>query len=378
VEAATVGRVIVLVQENHTTDNYFRPLRRYGANVATGWPTTPNPPRHDPPHGRHAYFRWLTRGRAAHVQFAARTHLRFYLHLALTGALLENHCSSFGTNSTANHLVLIGGQSPTLRNPGSPSPVWDLPSVLGLAADSGLQWRAYTGPARYPVHFYAELRDAPNVVPSEQFFDDAGAGELPPLIYMWSPAELSEHPPRNVNVGMRHVWRAVDAVVRAGGWDDTVFLLTYDDWGGYDDHVRPPPLEYTPDNVQLALGPRVPLIMFGGRVAHRIESRWCSHASVARTVIQLLALPALGVPRVDDDPGLADLVSPVPTTAPPPGFGEAITLPAPPRRAPRPNPLPPAPGPPVPVPPVILRDGTTLPPPDDVRLPQQPRPPRTS
>ena len=377
-EAPTVGRVVVVVQENHTTDNYFRPLRRYGANVATGWPTTPNPPSHDPPHDRHAYFRWLTRGEAAHVQFAARTHLRFYLHLALTGALLENHCSSFGTNSTPNHLVLVGGQSPTLRNPGRPGPVWDLPSVPGVAEDTGVDWRAYTGEERYPIRFYEQLRDLPNVVPSEQFFDDADSGRLPPLVYLWPTAELSEHPPRDVNVGMHHVWRAVDAVVRAGGWDDTVFLFTYDDWGGYDDHVRPPALEFTSDNVQLALGPRVPLIMVGGRVAHRIDSRWCSHASIARTAMQLLGLPALGVSRVDDDPGLADLVSTVPSTPPPPGFGQTIHLPPPPLRTPRPAPLPPPPGPPVPVPPVVLRDGSTLPPPFDVRLPQQPSPGRLS
>jgi Phosphoesterase family len=375
-EAASVGRVVVIVQENHTTDNYFRPLRRYGANVATGWPTTPNPPADDPPHHRHAYFRWLTRGQAEHVQFAARTHLRFYLHLALTGALLENHCSSFGTNSTPNHLVLIGGQSPTLRNPGRPGPVWDLPSVFGLAEDAALAWRAYTGEERYPVRFYEQLRESSNVVPSGRFVSDAEAADLPPLIYLWPTAELSEHPPRDVNVGMHHVWRAVDAVVRAGGWDDTVFLLTYDDWGGYDDHVRPPAIEYTPDNVQLALGPRVPLIVFGGRITHRIDNRWCSHASVARTAIQLLGLPPLGVARVDDDPGLADLVSETPSTSAPPRFGQAIRLPSPPPREPRPQPLPPPPGPPLPVPPVLLRDGSTLPPPDDVPLPRQPRPPR--
>ena len=33
-----VKRVVVMVQENHTTDNYFRGLAAYGANVATGWP----------------------------------------------------------------------------------------------------------------------------------------------------------------------------------------------------------------------------------------------------------------------------------------------------------------------------------------------------
>jgi phospholipase C len=46
------------------------------------------------------------------------------------------------------------------------------------------------------------------------------------------------------------IWQSVDAVVQAGGWDETVFMLTWDDWGGYDDHVKTPVLEYTPDNVQ--------------------------------------------------------------------------------------------------------------------------------
>jgi phospholipase C len=374
-----VRRVIVLVQENHTTDNYFRALRAYGANVATHWPTSPNPPHGDQPHDRHAYFAWLTSGKAARLQFASRTHLRFYVYLALTGAFLENHCSGFGTNSTPNHLLLVGGQSPTLRNPprGAPPPVWDLPSVPGLAEDNGIDWRCYTAGDQYPVGFYAQLRTLSRVVPAAQFAADAAAGRLPPLVYLWSTKPATEHPPEDVTVGMNHVWQAVDAVVRAGAWNETAFMLTYDDWGGYDDHVRPPATEYTPDNVQLALGPRVPLIMFGGCVESGIDSRWCSHASIAKTAIQLLGLPPLGVPRVDDDAGLADLVRTSPATPPPPAFGRPIPLPRLPLPAPRPAPLPPPPaGAPIPVPPVILRSGGTLSPPNDVPLPKQPRPPR--
>ena len=43
--------------------------------------------------------------------------LPYYAWLAKAGAFCENHCSGFGTNSTPNHLLIIGGQSPTLRNP---------------------------------------------------------------------------------------------------------------------------------------------------------------------------------------------------------------------------------------------------------------------
>jgi len=52
-----------------------------------------------------------------------------------------------------------------------------------------------------------------------------------------------------------------------------VFLLSWDDWGGYDDHVVTLNLEHTPDGVQLAYGPRVPLLMFGGPVTAGIDSR---------------------------------------------------------------------------------------------------------
>jgi hypothetical protein len=177
--------------------------------------------------------------------------------------------------------------------------------------------------------------------------------------------------------GMNVIWQSVDAVVQAGGWEETVFMLTWDDWGGFDDHVKPPVTEYTPDNVQLAYGPRVPLLMFGGHVKAGIDSRWCSHVSVPKTAIQLLGLPKLGVPRLDNDPGLADLIDPnMPPNPQPPRYQQPIHLPHHPTPTPHPKPLPPPPTvDPQPVGPVILRGRKTLPPPNDAPLPQQPHPP---
>ncbi len=42
--AKSVQHIVVFVQKNHTTDNYFRSMRAWGANVADDWPRTPNPP----------------------------------------------------------------------------------------------------------------------------------------------------------------------------------------------------------------------------------------------------------------------------------------------------------------------------------------------
>jgi hypothetical protein len=92
--------------------------------------------------------------------------------------------------------------------------------------------------------------------------------------------------------------------------------------------------------------------------------------------MQLLGLPPLGIPRLDDDPGLADLVDPTTTCPAPPAFGTAPSIPAPPSPPRAPRPLPPLPdGPPQPTPRIVLRNGSTLPPPNDVRLPRQPAPP---
>ncbi|MBV9169075.1 MAG: hypothetical protein JOZ81_03180 [Chloroflexi bacterium] len=347
-------------------------MAAYGANIATGWPTAADPPAGDQAHDRHAYWRWLTHQiTGEHAQFDTLTVLPFYAFLAATGAFLENHCSGFGTNSTPNHLLLVGGQSPTLRNPprNAPQPLWDMPSLPGLAQDHRVTWRAYTGRSQYPLEFYTQLKGSPNIAQTAQFSADARAGNLAQLTYIWHDSPLDEHPPADVTLGQNAVWQAVDAVVRAGAWADTVFMLTWDDWGGYDDHVATPDVEITPDGVQVAYGPRVPLLMFGGHVRPGIDSRWSSHVSVPKTAMQLLGLPALGVARLDDDIGLVDLFDAKQNNPPPPHFGTAISQPPVPHPTPAVHPLPPTPvAKPAPIGRVVLRGGKTLPPPNDVPL----------
>lgn len=362
----------MFVQENHTTDNYFRSMRAWGANVAADWPTSANPPTRDQPHDRAAYARWLAAQRAGtptpatHAQFDTATVLPYYAYLAATGAFLENHCAGFGTNSTPNHLLIVGGQSPTLRNPprSQPQPVWDLPSILGHSGDHQRSWKAYTGRSGYPVAFYRQLAGSAHIGCSDAIRTEAAT--LPQLAMVWHDSPADEHPPADVALGQDAVWQAVDAIVAAGHWDDTVFLLTWDDWGGWDDHVATPNLEHTADGVQLGYGPRVPLLMFGGRVRPGIDSRWNSHVSIGRTVLDLLGLPPLGVPRLDQAPSLADLIDPPGSHPPPPAFGSVIRQPTPPTPMPAPAPAPPPPASTsAAVGPVVLRDGSTLLPPED-------------
>jgi len=164
------------------------------------------------------------------------------------------------------------------------------------------------------------------------------------------------------------VWQTVDAVVNAGLWDSTVFMLTWDDWGGYDDHVATPNVETDLAGVQLAYGPRLPLLMFGGRVKSGIDSRWCSHVSITKTALQLLGCrhsASQGSTTIPARRSRRRERAPCRVRASAAAFGTTIVQPSPP--TPAPAPLPPSPvTTPTTVGPVLLRDGTTLPPPGDV------------
>jgi len=117
--------------------------------------------------------------------------------------------------------------------------------------------------------------------------------------------------------------------------------------------------------------------MFGGKVQQGIDAQWHSHASIPRT-IDLLGLPAMGVPRVDTAPTLAGHVDTTLTRPEPPLPGTVITQPTPPRPPPAPVPTAPWPGQlGQPMPPLVTLDGSVLPAPiDGVVRAKPPAPPK--
>lgn len=284
--------------------------------------------------------------------------------------------------------MAIGGQTPTLKNPpfGSGGPQWDLPSIFVHAEKAGLSWAAVADQDRYPLKFYSELATPARVGnihraragAPDPFIALVNTGGLPNVTYVWSPGGYDEHPPYKTSDpgylqrGHDLTWQRVDAVVNAGLWDSTTFILTWDDWGGYADHVTTPVSETTidalhPGGFAIIGGSRIPLIIFGGHVTQGIDTTWRSHAALPKTVIDLFGLTPMGIPRVDSAESLAVNVRPgTPTRPAPPKFGTTVIQPAPPKT--RPAPLPPLPWTGVtniPLAPVILNSGRTLPAPDD-------------
>ncbi len=156
------------------------------------------------------------------------------------------HCSVLGPtypNREYLHSAQSGGLKrnffpPEVGYPGGftwPT-IWDKLVVAGV-------------PARYyysdlPVTALWGARLTRFSSPIANFFEDAAQGRLPNVVFL-DPGfiggnETDEHPLGDVRDGQRLVQALVKAFVESPQWHRGVFFLTYDEWGGFYDHVRPP------------------------------------------------------------------------------------------------------------------------------------------
>jgi phospholipase C len=79
-----------------------------------------------------------------------------------------------------------------------------------------------------------------NIAPLRKFCAAARAGRLPAVSWVVPSQRVSEHPPGLVSVGEAYVTSLVNAVMRSPNWKSTAIFVTWDDWGGFYDHVVPP------------------------------------------------------------------------------------------------------------------------------------------
>jgi phospholipase C len=94
-----------------------------------------------------------------------------------------------------------------------------------------------------------------DVVSSDRFIPDLNQGKLPSVSWVSPPFPLSDHPPLSVCKGENWTVRLMNAIMSSKYWNSTAVVLTWDDFGGFYDHVPPPHVD------MYGLGPRVPAII---------------------------------------------------------------------------------------------------------------------
>ena len=295
-----IQHVVIIVKENHTFDNYFG--RFPGVDGDRNLAPASDPPAFDHPHEHAA---WLKRATgAAHEQYG-RANIPNYWRYAERYTLCDRYFTEVAGPSTPNHLMLIAADSPIIDNPHYRDPIKDqppfnIPSLPAALEKAGLSWRNYGG---YAHGYITALKGSKNNVTADRFAKDAAAGKLPTVSWVYGPTGLSEHPVEPVKAGQKWTADQVDALVKGGLWPNSVIFITWDDWGGWYDHVTPPLVETWTDGTQFRYGSRVGCLVLSpyAKAAH-VSHVQHSHVSLVRFCESTFGLKPLNArDRAADD-----------------------------------------------------------------------------
>ncbi len=306
-----IEHVVIIVKENHTFDNYFGTFPGTDGEVS---PAATDPPPQDPPHNHAA---WLTRDSGAVRQQYKESDISAYFAYARQFTLCDHYFTEVASQSEPNHLMLITAASPIIDNASparnyQPQGPFNLPSLPASLAQAGFSWRSYGDQHSY-FNDVLELKGSPQIVSWTQFDGDVAAGNLPHVSWLYaptSPVDLSEHPPYGssagkptVQLGMQWTVERVNQIAKSKLWGSTVVFITWDDWGGWYDHVTPPLKDTwqgnspssgpTYANTQFSYGSRVGCLAVSPYARQGISKDFHSHVSLVRFCERTFGLAAL-------------------------------------------------------------------------------------
>jgi phospholipase C len=209
--------------------------------------------------------------------------LNYYYFMASNFATSDAWFAPVMTRTPPNREFLIGGTShgyvyPIGANPnGSDNALISTPPIFEELQNAGISWKIYVNPGgtncaetdsaclfkfTYVKNFSygTTIKNTPsllqNIVPISQFTADLQAGTLPQVaqIEPASNAGLDEHPSDtdnelfNVQKGANYVSGLINALMGSSSWSSSIFILTFDESGGFFDHVSPAPA-VSPDGI---------------------------------------------------------------------------------------------------------------------------------
>jgi phospholipase C len=182
----------------------------------------------------------------------------------------------------------------TKGNVGLVRPCFDFPTEGDLLNRAHVPWAYYAATERQRGYIWSaysaidRYRNDPKkwatyIRPVDSLLGDIAADTLPPVTWVTPRFELSDHPDYSLCHGENWSTQVVDAIMGSKMWKDTAIFLTWDDYGGFYDHVPPPDVD------RMGFGFRVPLLVISpyaidGKVSHEegefssvlrfIENNW--------------------------------------------------------------------------------------------------------
>jgi phospholipase C len=326
--------LIISCQENRSFDHYFGyapqvqaagygPPRGYFQPDAAGGRHAPfeltSLTSPDPPHWWQAVHEQVAGGRMdgfykmsqvfpgdgnVAIGYYTERELPFYYSLFRNSGLCANYfCSVLGP-TWPNRFYLMSGTSGGITTNGQwgygifDSTRW--PIILDLLDQQEVTWKIYSigdddvpsGDSDNVAVFWSRWAHDPRTTATQDdYLDDCRSGRLPQVSWIIPSFHLGydEHPPADVSVGMGFQQQMITALRQSRAWQSSAFLLTYDEHGGFFDHVAPPRVD------AYGLGVRVPLWVISPYARRGpVKSRKpAEHVSTLKLIERLHGLPTL-------------------------------------------------------------------------------------
>jgi phospholipase C len=191
----------------------------------------------------------------------------YYWNLADQYVLYDRFFSSAGAGSFLNHIYWAAASPGDGYDRVPPNGFGNLKTIFDRLEAKGISWKFYVQNYepklnrrtinRFPGNRASQVIWVPllnfdryldnpkimrHIVNLDQYFVDLQTGHLPAVSYI-APSGPSEHPPSSLTSGQAFVRSLINALMRSRDWKDSAFLLAYDDWGGFYDHVKPPQVD---------------------------------------------------------------------------------------------------------------------------------------
>lgn len=328
VEAATnatsnpIKHVLVACQENRTFDEYFGfypKAGKYGVPAGFSQPDGkggkvypyhfPVPVSNDVTHSwQTIHSEWdngkmdgfyTTDGLGAMGYYNA-SDLPFYYSLANAFTLCGNYyCYQLGP-TTPNRLALwsgtSGGQTTNNINGGQ----LDWPTIVDVLDAHKITWKCYNlgiGTGSQPTqaegynglaYFKKWVNDPRLYLQEADYYTDLKAGTLPQVSFFITESLISEHPPADIQLGQQKIKDITVALIKSSSWESSTLFITYDEGGGYFDHVAPPQVD------AYGLGLRVPTLVVSPYAKRGyLAGHLAEHSSILKFIERRFNLPTL-------------------------------------------------------------------------------------
>ena len=136
-------------------------------------------------------------------------------------------------------------------------PCYNVNSLPQILQNNGVSWKYYSTGGNWDAPgFIQNLSGSANDIQNpNQFNTDVQSGKLADVSWVTPPPGQSDHPAQLLQLGQNFVTKIVTNIMNSSYWSNTAIFLTWDDWGGWYDHVPPPQTD------AFGLGPRTPLIV---------------------------------------------------------------------------------------------------------------------